>query len=157
MLQLSRLNVQSFLVIFFFLNVLALNDFLCLLGDSVKLDIFRTLLKVNNLELQAFVFVLYLFEAGFKLKYLNHIGNFFISTTLNLFVFLQDNLLLNKNCILIICGNRQLWNFNLTLFQVDDHFKVVFKLFNSRLGLPFLSVQDFLLFMQLLNIDFKIL
>ena len=49
LLKLSSLNIQTFFVIFFLLNVLALNDFLSLLCDTVKLHILGALLKVNNL------------------------------------------------------------------------------------------------------------
>jgi len=45
------LNIKTLLVIFFLLHVLALNNFLGLLRDSVQLHILGTFLEVNNLQL----------------------------------------------------------------------------------------------------------
>jgi hypothetical protein len=45
----------------------------------------------------------------------------------------------------------------LPLFQVYDHFEVIFKLFNPRFSFSFLIVQNLLLFVQLLDVKFKVL
>jgi hypothetical protein len=46
-----------------------------------------------------------------------------------------DVLFQDKNGVLVVSCNWRLWNFNLTLFEVNYHLKVILQFLNSDEGL----------------------
>jgi hypothetical protein len=136
LLKLCSLHVEAFLIILFLLYMLALDDFLSLLGYSVELHIFGAFLEIDNLQLETFIFVLNLLETCLELQNLNHVRYLFVASPFNLLVLFQNNSLLNQDGIFVVCCYWELGNFNLPLLEVDDHFEVILKLLDSRLGLP---------------------
>jgi hypothetical protein len=137
LLQLLSLSVKAFLIVLFLLNVLALNDLLGLLSNSVQLHILSTFFKVSDLQFESFVFILYLFKQSLVLQNVNHLLNLRFAFSLYLIILPRDSTSQNQNGILVVSCNRRLSNFDLALFQIYDHFEVVLQLLYSNQGLAF--------------------
>lgn len=66
------LVLQSLLVLFILLLVLALDDLLSLLGHSIQLHIFCSLLKVTNLKVKSLLLIPNLLEPSLELADVSH-------------------------------------------------------------------------------------
>ena len=83
-LQLRGLRVETLLIVFFFLNVLALDDFLRLFCDAVELHIHRTLGKIDDLELDALVDALHSLEQCGVANDVGHVLDFGVAAIFDL-------------------------------------------------------------------------
>jgi hypothetical protein len=108
--------------------MLTLDDLLSLLGYSIELDVFSTLLEVGNLQLKTLVLVHNLLEHGLVAQNIHHVVDLRITFMLNEQVLLVDILFENHNSVFVVSSDWQLGNFDLTLLEVNDNFKVVFQL-----------------------------
>jgi hypothetical protein len=138
-LELGDLSVESLLVVLLLLDVLALNDLLGLLGDSVQLHVLGPLLKVSDLTLETFVFVHDLLEHSLVAENVGHVGDLGVTLTLDETVLQVDILLQDQDSVLIVSGDWQLRNFDLTLLEVDNDLEVVLEFLDSALGLALLD------------------
>ena len=140
---------ETFLVFFVFLLVLALDYFLGLLSDSVKLHIFGSFFVVLDLQIETLLLIFDLLEIGFEVADILHQVNLVSSSDSNFLVLVIDNRLCNQNCIFVVCCNRQLRHFNLSLLHVNNRFEVIPNLVDSISS--FLLPEDLSLIL-LLNI-----
>ena len=138
-LELGDLSVESLLVVLLFLDVLALNDFLGLLGDSVQLHILGSLLKVSDLTLETFVFVHDLLEHCLVTENVGHVGDLGVTLTLDETVLQVDILFQDQDSVFIVSSDWQLRNFDLTLLEVNNDLEVVLEFLDSALGLALLD------------------
>lgn len=152
--KLGGLGVEALLVVFFLLHVLALDNLLGLLGDTVELNIHSTLGKIDDLELQALVLQMHSLELSAVLHDVGHVGHFGVSTILNVLILLVNRLLQDKNGVLVISGNWELRYFNLTLLEVDNDFEVVLELLDAGKSFPLLVLHNVEGLLQLGHIHF---
>jgi hypothetical protein len=129
------LILQSLLVFLVLLLVLATNDLLGLLGDSVELDILGSLNQVFNQKGESLHLSLDLFELGLGVEDLVQVLDFLVSSVLDLRVLKVNVLAIDQNGILVVGGNRQLRHLNLTLLEIDDNLKVELEFLLSLAGL----------------------
>ena len=133
--QLFFLLIQPLLVVFFLLDVLALDDLLGLLGDPVKLHVLSQLFKVLLFCLEALVLVLDLFEFGLVDEDAADGRNFDLAALLEMVVLVFDLFALDEDCVLVVCGDGKLGNLDLALLQVHNHLKVVLQLLDPSQSL----------------------
>ena len=132
--------------------MLALNDFLGLLGDSVQLHVLSPFLKVSDLTLETLVFVHDLFEHSLVAQNVGHVGDLGITLTLDETVLQVDILLQDQDSVLVVSSDWQLRNFDLTLLEVNDDLKVVLEFLYSALGLALLDRDNLQLLVKLLDL-----
>lgn len=125
------LLLETLLVLVILLLMLALDDLLGLLGDSVKLDILGPLFKVKDLEEKLLALVLNPLKLLLVMSDLLHLVDLALSTVSNLVVFILDYLLVDENGILIVSGDWKLRYFYLSLFHVNHDLKVILELLAS--------------------------
>lgn len=124
-LETLHLRVEAFLVFLFLFHVLTLNDFLRLLGHSVKLHVFSAFFQVCYLQQETFVLVDNRLKGDLAFQDVRHVLDFCVAPNLDLVVLEQNVLLQNQNCVFEVSGNWRLRDFNLPLLQVNYHLKVV--------------------------------
>jgi hypothetical protein len=150
--QLFLLRVKALLVIFLLLDVLALDDLLSLLGNSIQLNIFSELLKMLLLCLEALVLVLDLLELGLVDQDTADSTNLDPTTLSKMLVLIFNIFTLNENGVLVVCGDGKLGNLDLALLQVHNHLKVVLQFFDPSQSLALLGRNHIKLFLLLHNI-----
>lgn len=151
-----NLVFETLLNIFVLFDVLLHYDFLSLLGNSVELDIHSTLLVIDNFEVLDLAFSLMELKLGLSIKNISHLLDLFSSSLLNFPVFFLNNVLSDENGILVISGNGKLGYFNLTLFKVDNHFKVELKLLGTVLNLLAFTINDVKLILKGIQVSTEV-
>ena len=140
------MGFEALLVLFVLLLVLALDDLLGLLGHTVELDIKGSLLVVFNHEGQSLNFVLDLLQLGVMLQDLFHVVDLGVTLVHDTIILGVDHADIDEDGILVVGGDRQLWDFDLTLLHVGDDLEVELQLFLTinRLLEAHLGVLEFL-------------
>jgi len=136
------LVIQTLFDVLVLLDVLLHDDLLSLFGDSVELHIHSTLLEINDFQVLNLALSLMELELGFGVKNIVHLEDLQSTTLLNLHVFSLDDIFFNEDGILVISGNRELRDFNLSLLEVDDNLKVELQLGSTVFNLLALAVHD---------------
>jgi hypothetical protein len=126
LIELSDLVLKSLLVLLILLLMLALDDFLSLLCDTIHLDILSALLEVQDLKIKLLLLIADLSEEGLEFRDLLHLFDFGISSLDDFLVLSLNYTSLNENSILIIGSHRKLWDLNLSLLQVNYNLVVIF-------------------------------
>lgn len=72
---------------------------------------------------------------GISFENRDHSVDLIIATLGDLLVLCQHCLRVHKNSVLVVGGNWELGDFNLTLLEVNDHFKVELHLLNASVAL----------------------
>ena len=100
------LALESLLVFFILLLVLALDDLLCLFGHTVELHVECSLLVVLDLEIETLDLTLDLLQTCVMLENLLHLVDLRVALVTDLVVFRLDHVKVDQDGILVVCGDR---------------------------------------------------
>jgi len=154
--QLFYLVLKTLLVLLVLLLVLALNDFLSLLGHSVQLDVLSSLLKIGDFEIESLFDVSNSLEISLELRNLVHQLDFFVTLVLDFMILHLDHVFRNKDGVLVVGGNWELRNFNPSLLEINDCLEVEPNLLNSLSGLLLCNSLRLILFINIGVLGLKI-
>jgi hypothetical protein len=114
LVQLLNLTFKSLFVILILLVVLALDDLLSLLGNSVHLNVQSSLLKIINFLEQPLILEGDSAQIGLVLLDLLKQLDLFVSLLNDCVILLTNDVLLNEDSILVISGYRKLRHLDLS-------------------------------------------
>jgi len=99
--------------------------------DTIQLNVFCTFGVIGDLQSETFGNVLDMLQNGICLENRLHSGDLLFATAGDLVILMQDDILVDKDSVLIVSGYGELRDFNLTLLQIDNDFEVEFHLLET--------------------------
>jgi len=148
--KLLDLVLKSLLVLLILLLMLTLDDFLGLLGNTIKLDVLGSLLKIGDLQVESLFDVFNSLKVSFKLTDSVHKSNLVFTLLLDASVFYLDNILRYEDSILVIGGDGKLRDLNPTLSDINDSLEVISNLLDSISGFLLSDDLTFIRFFDIL-------
>ena len=157
LLKLLDLVLKPLLVLLVLLHMLALDYLLSLLGNPIELYILGTLLEVLDFKVEALFLVLDFFQVHLEIAYFVHKLDFQFAFAVDFLVFVVDKVAGNEDGVFVVGGNWKLWDFNLTLLEIDNHFEVVADLVDSVESLVLGNGLAFVLLVKIVELVFEVL